>query len=328
MSTEDFHSSRETLVLDVEQGSGGRGGAGNNSGGEGVQREDSIKRKIATHWKRLVFGELPDDSKHKKRAIGQLTLGKDRRRSSAACPTKVTADFVENSKVAKLFIEVERKKYMYMLASRYYEMRHFLFEFIPVTCITLVATVLALLDGQPVGKDFPLAIGITSAISVFLQGLAKQLNFGAQAKLQQAAAISLKMLAETMAFDMVTDDKISEAKVKQYRDRFTEANSDVGMIPIRIDDAFARVQSLMTREIQKIRDGLQAREEISGKEVPVELTAQREMKIMRGAFRFLFDQFCCDRKAWPGMSGKTYCIQFRSYPNMSLSVRCSVSLWR
>jgi hypothetical protein len=244
-----------------------------------VEDSDTLKSNnsvnLLTNKRFAMFNKWMGKEKRDGRQTGD---SKKRRKE----PRKEPKSAWKNANVAKFFLMVERRKYMYLLAGRYFEMRHFFIAFMPVTLVTLAVTILSFFEGE-----YSLQIGIVSAVSVFLQGLSKQLDFDAKAKLQNGAAMSLRMLAETMNFDIVTGRELTEADMKQYRDQYNQAIEDVGNFPILIGSSFARVESIATKLINDTRQ--------SG----VDIDAVREMEIMRSAFRFEFDQFCCRTYLWP-----------------------------
>mmetsp|Transcript_22835 Transcript_22835/g.41500 ORF Transcript_22835/g.41500 Transcript_22835/m.41500 type:complete len:307 (-) Transcript_22835:1081-2001(-) len=244
-----------------------------------VEYSDTLKSNNSVNLltKRFtMFNKLMGKEKRDGQTVDSKKRGKE--------PRKEPKIAWKNANVAKFFLMVERRKYMYLLAGRYFEMRHFFIAFIPVTLVTLAVTILSFFEGE-----YSLQIGIVSAVSVFLQGLSKQLDFDAKAKLQNGAAMSLRMLAETMNFDIVTGRELTEADMKQYRDQYNQAIEDVGNFPILIGSSFARVESIATKLINDKRQ--------SG----VDIDAVREMEIMRSAFRFEFNliSFAAERTYGP-----------------------------
>lgn len=217
--------------------------------------------------------------------------GQEKKKKKSEEEEKRDEQYELERKARLLAIEVERCRYAYRLGGRYYEVRFFVFSFLPVLIFTLAVTILAFFDGH----KFLFAVGVISASSSSLQSIAAENSFNTQSKLQLNAANSLEKLMETITYDLMGITKFTKEKIHGYREEFAQALSDVGLVPILIENSFGLLE-------QKMKNAINAYRLWTEQATDVQLSrpeTAKEVQAMSMAFRLLYKVYSTHSRYWP-----------------------------
>jgi hypothetical protein len=146
----------------------------------------------------------------------------------------------------KLQIELDTNRQMHRLAGKYFACQHFWLLFLPSIAITMVSGILSFSSDNPSFASFEsyfaLSVGCLSVVSIFLQSMIKELDYGHRAKMHQNAGMDLKMMIESLRFDQLDlcgDHAKLEELIRSTKDKYIQVMASCkSVLPTEIGNAY------------------------------------------------------------------------------------------
>ena len=157
------------------------------------------------------------------------------------------------NRLTRLQLDLDTNRQMHRLAGIFFDQQHFWLLFLPSISITTVSGILAFLSDNPSflkwNSFFALFVGSLSMVSIFLQAMIKELDFGHRAKMHRNVAMDLGIMQDSLAFDQlnVWDDEAQlNELIRSNKDRFTQViQSCKSSLPTEIYNAYELASTRM-----------------------------------------------------------------------------------
>mmetsp|Transcript_10037 Transcript_10037/g.16033 ORF Transcript_10037/g.16033 Transcript_10037/m.16033 type:complete len:532 (-) Transcript_10037:66-1661(-) len=156
------------------------------------------------------------------------------------------------SMLKNLFVNIEQERHMHKLTAQHLRAIHNWLLFLPSIILTLGAGVLALVfeadlkSSDTIRVYSSIAVGVIALISVFWQGVSKQLDLGVKSALHGATSIALKRLSEDILLTLSAAESIPAEYVALIGEKFGQAvDACPSSVPYKLDAAFSALSDRM-----------------------------------------------------------------------------------